>query len=140
MPRLWRRFFALGRDQRALLARAALTMGLARLGLWVLPLGALRRLLHAGAHSVATRDVASIVWAVSAVGRRLPWSTCLVEALAADRLLRRAGHASEVRIGMRRGTRTLEAHAWVVSNGRIVLGNDHTLDQYTVLSASEATT
>ena len=133
----------LSSGERALIARAAGWLVLTRVGLWLLPLGTLRRLLHATSTEHGTeRDVRAIAWAVTAAGRRIPWSTCLVEALAADRLLRQAGLAPELRIGMRRGARgerPIEAHAWVMVDDRVVVGNDHTLDQYVVLTPGGAT-
>jgi hypothetical protein len=140
MRRLWRRYRALGTSERAWIVRAAVTLALTRVGLWILPLGALRRLLDTHQRDRRSSDPRVIAWAVAAAGRRIPWSTCLVEALAADYLLRRAGFAPELRIGMRRGASVvpLEAHAWVMCGGQVLIGNDQALDQYVVLSPSGA--
>lgn len=52
----------------------------------------------------------------------LPWQpTCLVRALALERLLRRRGfEGAEVRIGVRRQDGGFSAHAWVECGGEIV--------------------
>lgn len=54
-------------------------------------------------------------------GRRLPGARlCLPQALAGAVLLRRHGYAAEVVIGVRNGP--FAAHAWLVHDGRVVLG------------------
>ena len=54
-------------------------------------------------------------------------------------LLRRHGHVSDLKIGVRLGDRTrpdipLDAHAWVECDGRIVIGAVADLDEYAVLA------
>lgn len=76
-----------------------------------------------------------IVWAVSAMGRRVPGTTCLVEALAAHCMLRRHGHRPALKIGVRRGAVVaLDAHAWVECGGAVVIGRSAALTEYAVLS------
>jgi hypothetical protein len=47
-------------------------------------------------------------------------ATCLEQSLALWWLLRREGVASEVRVGVRKGSGRLEAHAWVEVGGRVL--------------------
>ncbi|MBI1403140.1 MAG: lasso peptide biosynthesis B2 protein [Porphyrobacter sp.] len=55
--------------------------------------------------------------------RLVPGASCLTQALALQWLLARAGHASEIAIGVRQEPGgTFRAHAWVTCNTRIVLG------------------
>jgi hypothetical protein len=116
---------------------------LARLGLWLIPFGALRRLFaktHPAPDASTRPDPPAIAWAINATARRLPWMTCLVAALAADALLRRAGWSPELKIGMRRGagaSASIEAHAWVVCDGRVLVGSDATLHEYTPLAPAQ---
>ena len=60
-----------------------------------------------------------------AIGRavaRLPWEpTCLVQALACQRMLRRRGIAGRIELGVGRSD-GLQAHAWVSVQGSIVAG------------------
>jgi hypothetical protein len=76
-----------------------------------------------------------MVWAVDAVGNRLfPRNPCLVQALVIQRLFVRAGQPAELRIGVRReGASKLAAHAWVESNGVIVIGSRGLSDDYVAL-------
>lgn len=81
----------------------------------------------------------SLVWAVRAAGRYVPSSRpCLTQALVLDSYLRRAGYPSRLVLGVQR-TRAgaLEAHAWVESEGRVVLGGEAT-GRYTELRAGGA--
>ncbi|MEP7188965.1 MAG: lasso peptide biosynthesis B2 protein, partial [Roseiflexaceae bacterium] len=50
-------------------------------------------------------------------------STCLVQALATQRLLKRFGEITQVRIGVRHDqTGQFKAHAWVEHHGQILIG------------------
>jgi hypothetical protein len=63
--------------------------------------------------------------------------TCLVQALAADGMLRRRGFASTLHIGVRLhrpGSTPLQAHAWVKCEGQIVVGALDDLGEYAVLA------
>ncbi len=73
------------------------------------------------AAELATRRVG---WALGAVQRRLPWNVpCLATAIAANRLLARHGVPSELWLGVRTTSEaTVDAHAWLVAEGRVVTG------------------
>jgi hypothetical protein len=74
-----------------------------------------------------------LTWAVKAVSRRTG-AACLSQALTLQRLLARNGHASQLRIGVRRPGKSLAAHAWLVHEGRTLIGGaDH--ENYTLLAA-----
>lgn len=81
----------------------------------------------------------NIAWAVNVVGRYvLGDNTCLTQALAAELLLRRRGYRAHTRIGVAKGYKgNLEAHAWVESDGQVVVGGPRAaLTRYTVMSDS----
>jgi hypothetical protein len=132
------RFLALSRSDRRLLLRAALLLAAARLGVVLLRLERLRRLAGRVKESRARPGVpdpaypARVGWAVTAAGRRLG-ATCLAQALVAQHLLHRRGHAADLRIGFaRRGGPGLEGHAWVESGGIVIVGQTD-LSRYTPL-------
>ena len=60
--------------------------------------------------------------------------TCLVRALALQRLLSRHGHASELRLGVGRTERGFEAHAWLVSGEEILEGAGREATEFTLLA------
>jgi hypothetical protein len=64
-----------------------------------------------------------VVWAVTASSRYVPAATCLTQAFATQVLLSRRGLAARLRIGVVKGKDgRLQAHAWVESNGVVVIG------------------
>ena len=131
---LWRRFRRLSAADRALLAEALPLLICVQAGLHVVPFASLRRRLERRRLSVE-HPVDRIVWAVRAITRRLPGTTCLTQALVAHSMLRRHGHAPALRIGVRQPkSPTLDAHAWVECDGAIVIGTIDTLADYAILS------
>lgn len=66
-----------------------------------------------------------VVWAVRAVGARVPWrSDCLVQALAAQHWLATVGVGSTIHLGVKASDEPLDAHAWLKVGERVVLGGD----------------
>ena len=123
-------------EQRALLARAALWLVLARLGLATLPFLRVRALCERASRGrpLAGRPASEIRWALLAAARRLPGTRCLPRALALQALLRQAGVESELRIGVAKDRQGgLVAHAWVDRAGEPFLA-DEDLTAYTALS------
>lgn len=88
--------------------------------------------LPTSAHArLAARDIARIV---AGVARRIPLSTnCLSRGLIAEALLRCEGHAPRLVLGVRRDGRDVQAHAWVVCGGEVVLGAASDLDRFAAL-------
>jgi hypothetical protein len=67
-----------------------------------------------------------VAFAIPRVASRLPWrADCLVQALAAERWLRRGGIETRLTLGVPRNKPVVfEAHAWLSAGGRIVTGGD----------------
>jgi hypothetical protein len=60
-----------------------------------------------------------------------------VRALASEYVLGRCGYPSELKIGVAKSAAgELAAHAWLESDGRVVIG-EFELDRYTALVAAE---
>lgn len=142
-----RRFLRLPACKRRLLIRAAVLLALMRAGLWLLPFKAVLRLTRRIGERAPPSDsgdlpVGPIIWAVRRASRFVPGATCLTQALVGRVLLARAGHPSEVRIGVRKDpVRGFEAHAWLEHRGEVVLGELEDLSHYAAMlplaSASE---
>lgn len=67
------------------------------------------------------------VWAIEAVGRRLPWRTmCIQKGLALQRLLRSGGVDAVLHYGARRSADSgaLEAHVWVSVSAQTIIGGE----------------
>jgi hypothetical protein len=112
-----------------LLANALMLVALTRLGLTCLPFWLLNEVLVSSERTRPSRNssakslpVSQVVWAVIAASRWIPKATCLTQALAAQCLLKRNGHPAMLRLGVRKEGERLAAHAWLESQGRIVIG------------------
>ena len=128
MAWLPRSAFRRPRSEWRLLATAAALLPLLRLLLLVAPFEVVNRRVRAAVRGGArvTGDdpaAARVAWAVSAAARRVPFATCLPQALAVQLLLGRRGIASTLWLGARRtGAGRFSAHAWVRCGDRFVIG------------------
>jgi hypothetical protein len=118
------RLLALPPSRRRLLYRAAVVVALFRAGLSILPFRWVRALAERPRPRPraprATPD--ELAWSVGVSGRRIG-STCLTEALALQALLLREGHEATLRLGVAKTEAgALEAHAWLESRGRVLIG------------------
>lgn len=120
---------------------AAALLAAVRAGLALLPFATVRRLLARwapprDARAPDAEALRRIRAAVERAGRHLPSTTCLVEALAADTMLRRRGYQSVVKFGVRDHApgRRLNAHAWVECGDTIVVGHRVNVTGYAVFT------
>jgi hypothetical protein len=75
-----------------------------------------------------------IAWAVTAAGRYVPAATCLTLALAAYTLVKREGYPATLCLGVGKGENgALEAHAWVESAGKIIIGGKDSPERFRLL-------
>ena len=139
-----RKFLSLSTADQSLLLKSVFLLGMIALGLRVLPFQIMQRFLlatrqkTAGVHHTDQSSANRIAWAVRVASRYVPAATCLPQALAVRMLLKRQGYPARLHIGVAKGERgQLEAHAWVESQGRIVVGNSQDLSRYTPLPPLE---
>jgi hypothetical protein len=135
-----RKFLLLDRHNRRLLLASILWLWAVRLGLWLLPFQTVRRLIAKFSppkpisSKEATPDVERIPWAITVASRYVPTATCLTQALAGQILLAQHGEPALLQIGVAKNEAgNLQAHAWVESQGRIVIGASPELFRYTRL-------
>lgn len=128
------KFRRLPAADQCFLVKAILLVWMVRVGLWLLPFQAVRRLLsrlaQRSASSLAGNDVpvSRVVWAVTIASQYVPAATCLTQALATKMLLDRYGYRATVRLGVARSEDgQFQAHAWVENNGAIVIGGSELL-------------
>ena len=134
------KFLRLPVADRNFLFEVMLVVWAVRLILWLLPFRMVRALLTrlAGNHGRSPEiPVDRVVRAVMTASRYVPAATCLTQALVTKLFLTRLGHEASVRIGVARSEAgELQAHAWVESRGRIVIGGSgRSLRRFTPLSA-----
>lgn len=128
-------FLALPGSDRLLLVKAAATLVAVRCALHLVSIERLRS--WAGHLREANRPVDRIIWSVRTAARRVPGATCLSSALTLQRLLSSAGHPSQVHIGVARDASGFMAHAWLVHDGVVVIGEEEH-ERYAHLTAWDA--
>lgn len=112
--------------------RAGMVVAVTRAALWVGSADWARR-IAAKTASGAAGSVEQVVWAVGLLSRYLPGANCLTQGLAAQALLAQSGFPSQLEIGVAKDEdRRLQAHAWVVCYGQVVLGGQQAI-QYNSL-------
>jgi Transglutaminase-like superfamily len=139
------KFFRLPAADKRLFAKAMLLVWIIRLGLWLLPFRVIRKLVarpkwcDTPSSMPASGLVDRIVWAVTVASRYVPLATCLTQAFVTKLLLARYGCYSILRIGVARSeSGRFQAHAWVESNGKVVIGgSESSLKHYIPLAASD---
>ncbi len=137
-----RRWVSLTPAERRVLRRATIRVASVRFLLSVRPISAvLARVDRGSARPYPDQgvDVATVVWAVKAAGRRmLRRNPCLTEALAVWSLLRQYGFESRIRIGVAREGSQLEAHAWVERDEEVLVGGEESPSNYVPLPVFHA--
>jgi hypothetical protein len=111
---------------RLLIAEALALTLLARAATALLPFPLLLRLVVrvSGAPDAGSRDIAHICYAVSRIAHwPVRWAVCLPQALAAHWMLARRAIPSQIQFGVRSRCGELSSHAWLVCDGRHVLGH-----------------
>ena len=113
--------------ERSLLLQGLVLLAWVRLILCVLPFRWVSRLLtrHSKNRQIRTAIPEDrVIWAVRVTATRVPGATCLVQAMAAKCLLERYGRKPCLHFGITKDNGRLLAHAWLVSDGRTVLGGE----------------
>lgn len=140
---LLRKFFTLRPSDQVFLGLVCIpAVGVIRLALTFLPYQSLKRLLSACPEKAEAplALVRRVAWGVRNAARAIPGATCLTQALAAQFLLARLGYPSQIRIGVAKDSDgELLAHAWLLSNGSVVIGGSmQELSRYVVLTEISA--
>jgi len=141
----FRKFFGLPATERFLLVLAVTLLAAIRIALWLLPFKILQRISAKTARTCAALHKQSQfstergVWAIQVASRYVPHATCLTQALAAQALLGFGGIPSSIRIGVAKETAgSFEAHAWLESGGKILMGGAEADQRYTPLLSFSA--
>jgi hypothetical protein len=119
-----------------LLVQAVVLLVVFRLTLRICPTQTLRRFLDRRPRpGPASEDLADqVAWAVTEASRHIGATTCLTRALATLTLMDRRRCCAALQIGVAADPQgRFEAHAWVVSSGRVVMGKIEDLSRFTPL-------
>jgi hypothetical protein len=138
------KFNQLSRTEKLLFLQAMLVLAFVTLGLRAFPWLKLQRLLLKLANwhgpSAVRRRVSlrSISRSIRAASHYIPKATCLPQALTAQHLLIWNSYPADFQIGVAKDANgKLEAHAWVTSQNKIIVGGEQTVNRFVSLSAME---
>jgi len=131
------KFCRLSRADRWLLIKAMLLLAGIRLALWIVPFQTLWRMIghitgtDPESHQANEAVLNRVAWAVTVASCRLPKLSCLTQALTAQILLCQSGQPAQLRIGLVKSQDgQLQGHAWVICEGRVVIGGVADLSRY----------
>lgn len=136
-----RRFTRVSRRRKLAVIKATGLLLLARGALIVMPFSSVARIaersLAVPRSESGDRELRAMLWAIQRVGNRLfPTNPCLPQAIVAQRELKRAGRPAELRISVRKDrSGRFGAHAWVESEGRILMGGEVLSEEFVPLPA-----
>jgi hypothetical protein len=136
-----RQFALLSPRRRSLLLQTLGLLSLVRASLSLLPFRVVRAAVTRAGQSSSPQVpgppefVDDVVWAIDTASRRVPGASCLTQALATELLLRRRGFPAVLRIGVaeKQGGK-VAAHAWIESDGRVLVGGNESPAHFTILS------
>ena len=135
------KFLNLSFSDRLLLIVTFTLLAVIRLGLWLLPFSTWHRLwsrlmpAQLKLQPAEPASVGQVIWAVSVASHYMPGGVkCLARALVTQILLHWHGYPADLHIGVAKGEAgQLDAHAWVESQGQIVMGYLSNLSRFTPL-------
>ena len=132
----FKRLFKISASKRIALIHALITLVVCRFFLSLIGLNRMLPLLKRLRPNESKISTVEISWALGVWVRRIPKMTCLVQALAGQALLRRSGETSRLCIGVKTNDE-FKAHAWLLSEKDIVLGEVPELSEYQLVFSSE---
>ena len=132
-----RKFLYLSLEDKILFFKAVVLVGAFRISLLIFPLKLVQQFVDSVTQKLSkpkTNPQEKISWCIKTVGNYLLGpESCLPVALAAKVLLKQNGYPATINIGVYKDNEIkLEAHAWVESEGKIIVG-EATIKDYTPL-------
>ena len=133
-----KKFLSLDSSERLLLLQTFVFVWIASTTLRLLPFVIVQKLL---ASRVAPpgrvhrrHPIKRLLWAIAVAGRYVSGTTCLSLALAGRMMLNRYGYPAHIHIGVAKDrTGSFAAHAWLESEGTIVIGGQESTSLFAPL-------
>jgi hypothetical protein len=116
-------------EDKCIVVKSFLLLWIIRIMLWILPFSIIQRIVSrfttvsGESHGIPLKK---LTWAVAVMSRYVPKATCLTRALTAQILLAGQNYNSNLKIGVSKNKGEFEAHAWLESDDKIVLGESET--------------
>ena len=133
-----KKFLSLDSSEQLLLLQTFVFVWIASITLRLLPFAIVQKLF---ASRVAPpgrmhrrHPIERLLWAIAVAGRYVSGTTCLSLALAGRMMLNRYGYPAHIHIGVAKDpTGSFAAHAWLESEGTIVIGGQESTSLFAPL-------
>lgn len=118
-------FLKLSLEDKHVLIKSFLLLWTVRIMLWILPFSVIQKIVSrftqvsGESHNI---PMDKLIWAVAVMSRYVHNVTCLTRALTGQILLAGENYRSNIKIGVSNSKGNFEAHAWLESDDKIVLG------------------
>jgi len=137
MPAL-KKFLCLDSSERLLLLQTFVFVWIASTILRLLPFAIVQKFLArrvADPGRISRRyPMERLLWAIAVAGRYVPGTTCLSLALAGRMMLNKYGYPAYIHVGVAKDhTGSFGAHAWLESEGMIVIGGQESTSLFAPL-------
>lgn len=133
-----KKFLSLDSSERLLLVQTFVFVWIASTILRLLPFAIVQKLFASRVappdHMHRRHPIERLLWAIALAGRYVSGTTCLSLALAGRMILNRYGYNAHIHIGVAKDhTGSLGAHAWLESEGTIVIGGQESTSLFAPL-------
>jgi len=119
-------FLNMNYSEKILIFKALILLWIVRILLWIVPFSIINKLIDKldmiSNESNSKFSKEKLIWAIQAMSIYTPQATCLTCALGAKILLYTYDYSSNIQIGVSRTDIEFEAHAWLESDNKIILG------------------
>lgn len=129
------RFLRLSRRERTLLIKAFVSLPIAMMWVRFTPRLPLEPQMSGNQCPQNQAVIADTVRMVKAAARYIHGASCLPQSLVVQRLLRAQGIPTTIRIGVRKSSGLLDAHAWVEHDGLPITDPPAVHHEFRVLAA-----
>lgn len=138
------KFLFLPYQEKKLISQSLFLVITIRLSLWIFPFRWLNNWLSKlGSPNIGSQPtdqivIGNVTRSVRSCSRYVPRASCLTQALATQTILRLKGLDSQLKFGVDKDeNEKLVAHAWVESDGKIIIGKSADIHRYSLLSLSK---
>lgn len=123
-----KKFIEISNQDKKLLIKTWLLIWTVKVLLWILPFQKTQKIIDGLAsrppdNYKSDLSLERLIWAVQVTSSYVPGSNCLTNAITGHILLSRENYPNQLRIGVAKDDQGhLEAHAWLESGNRTVIG------------------
>jgi hypothetical protein len=119
-------FLKLKSSEKMILIKALFLLWIVRIMLSILPFKVIKQIIKKFTvipnNNAPKYPIEKLTWSINVMSSYTPKVTCLNQALAAKILLSQYHYPSDVKVGVSKDEGKFEAHAWLESDNKLILG------------------